>query len=624
MMGQRFFGARGAPGRQTMTDRNERGSKTTRVRRVLVPVANPNTARDLIRLAGRLADPDEGHVLALLVTVSGAENDEDAIERIEQIVAAEAEAGVPVELIVDTASSVARGILDTAREHGVELMVLGFQGQVRGKVDLGPIVEAVAQTAPCDLIVFRNPSGTSIKLEDIEHVVMPLDGSDNARVAARLGMVLAQEYNAQPTAIYVQTQPDMANYMGLARIEASLAGLSDTRKVERQVVRASDIVSGILARVDQSDMIVLGYDEQSPLDRWIFGDATQRILRQAPGPVILVKRASKEGLSPTERFRQRLVVRFSPTLTPSERTEVVRNALEMSRPETNFVVLMVVSSLLAAFGLLQSSAAVIIGAMLVAPLMSPLMAFSVGLLQGGLRLMRSAALTVLVGVLIGLAVATGIGLAFPLRVSSAEMLARGQPSLLDMGVALASGVAGAYAMARKDIPSALAGVAIAAALVPPLCTVGLAIAFGDYSLASGAGLLFLTNIVSISLAGAAVFAWLGIRPGRASWTWQQWVISVAVLLLLAVPQARAFLEVTRIEREIGDASQVLQAQFGEGTVSEVQLKENTLTATIRSERWVSAPQVRSAETALEETLGRDIDLEITYWRLVAPAPANQD
>ncbi len=75
MMGQRFFSARGAPGRQTMTDRNERGSKTTRVRRVLVPVANPNTARDLIRLAGRLADPDEGHVLALLVAPAPASQD---------------------------------------------------------------------------------------------------------------------------------------------------------------------------------------------------------------------------------------------------------------------------------------------------------------------------------------------------------------------------------------------------------------------------------------------------------------------------------------------------------------------------------------------------------------------
>jgi len=599
-------------------------SNAMHVRRLLVPVANPNTARDLIRLADRLADPEEGHIVALLVVPAGSESDEETIEAIEQIVAEEAEAGVPVELIIDMAASVARGILDTAREHGIELMVLGFQARERGKADLGPIVESVAQTSPCDLIVFRNPSGTPIKLEDIEHVIMPVDGSDKAKVAARLGVVLAEEYDAQPIAVYVQDKQDMSNVMGLAYIEASLAGLSDTRKVERQVVRATDIVSGILARVDRSDMIVLGFDEQSPLDRWIFGDATQRILRQAPGPVILVKRATKEGLSPTERLRHRLVVRFSPTLTPNERTEIARNAMEMSRSETNFVVLMFVSSLLAAFGLLQNSAAVIIGAMLVAPLMSPLMAFSVGLLQGGLRLMRTAAVTTLIGVLIGLVVAIGIGLVFPLHVSSPEMLARGQPSLLDMGVALASGVAGAFAMARKDIPSALAGVAIAAALVPPLCTVGLAIAFGDYTLASGAGLLFLTNIVCISLAWAAVFAWLGLRPMRATWTWGQWVMSIAVLLLLAVPLARAFIEVTRNERDTSTVSRVLQEQFGDGEVSEVQLQGNTVTATIRSARWVSSQQIGYAEVALEERLGYDVDLEITYLRLVTAGPTVDD
>ena len=599
-------------------------SKASRARRVLVPVANPSTAQDLIRMAYRLSDPEEGRVLALYVTLSTAGNDESAIREMEEIVAQEAETGIPVELVTVSAPSVARGILDAAREHGATLMVLGFQAPIHGRMELGPVVESVARTSPCDLVVFRNPSRSPIKLENIEHVIMPLSGSENSRVAARLGTVLAEAYDAQPVAIFVQTDPHLPSWFGLARIEASLVGLSDTRKIERQVVRANDVVSGVLARCDRDDMIVLGFSEKSPLDRWIFGDVAQRILRQAPGPVILAKRAIKEGLSPTQQIRQRLVAWFSPTLTPSERTEVVRHAAELSRFGINFVVLMAVSSVLASLGLLQNSAAVIIGAMLVAPLMSPLMAFAVGLLQGGLYLMRTALLTILTGVLIGLAVPIGIGLVFPLSVSSPEMLARGQPSLLDMGVALASGVAGAYAMARKDIPSALAGVAIAAALVPPLCTVGLAIAFGDFDLASGAGLLFLTNIVSISLAGAAVFAWLGIRPVRENRTRQQWIISVAVLMLLAVPLGRAFINVTRGERDAGIVRRVLQAQLGDADITDVQLKGRTVTATVRSARWLSSQHVGYAETALENELGYEIDLEITYWRVVTSGLPEED
>ena len=97
---------------------------------------------------------------------------------------------------------------------------------------------------------------------------------------------------------------------------------------------------------------------------------------------------------------------------------------------------------------------------------------------------------------------------------TAEMAGRGNVTFLDMGVALASGVIGAYATARKDIPSALAGVAIAAALMPPLVTVGLALSMREWPLAQGASLLFLTNIVSITLAAWATFRWLGLHPGK--------------------------------------------------------------------------------------------------------------
>jgi len=587
-------------------------------KRILVPVANPTTATGLIQMAWKLADHDQGRVFALLVTISGREPNPAIYDSIAAVVEEAGEKGVSVELITRTAPSVARGILDAALELGVTLMVLGFQAPARGKIALGPIVESVARTTPCDLVVYRNPAHLSIRLEDIDRVVVPLDGSDNSKVAARLGLLLADVYNAQPTAIYVQTDPDLPSWFGLARIEASLAGLEEARRYQRQVIRANDIVSGIVSRCDSSDMVVLGFSEKSPLDRWIFGNIAQRMLVQAPGPLVLAKRATKEGLTPGQRLRRRWLARFSPVLTPSERTDVIRQANELSGPGINFTFLMFVSSLLAAFGLLQNSAAVIIGAMLVAPLMSPLMSLSVGLLVGNLRLMRTAVVTTLTGVLIGLLVAVAGGLVMPLHVTTTEMLARGEPSLLDMAVALASGAAGAYAMARRDIPAALAGVAIAAALVPPLCTAGLGIAFGDVGLASGAALLFLTNIVSISLSGAAVFAWLGLRPQRESISRQQIVISLLVLGLLALPLASTLADVVRTERDTSAVRDILVEQFKEADVVKVGLKGDKVTATIQVSELPDRIAVEQAEAVLESKLDRDVTLEITVWLTVSP------
>ncbi|NDJ74783.1 MAG: DUF389 domain-containing protein [Chloroflexi bacterium] len=591
---------------------------TVKARRVLVPLANPNTAMGLLRLAWKLAHPEHGRVFALFVTLTSQEPDGDAYDQIAKVVEEAAANGIDVELVSRTAPSVARGILDGAREHGATLMVLGFQAPVRGKIELGPIVESVARTTPCDLVVFRNPLHSHLELDDVEQVMLPLDGSENSRVAARLGLVLAEVYDARPHAIYVQVDPDLPSWFGLARIEASLTNLGDTRHIQRQVVRANDMVSGVLSRCDKADMIVLGFTEQSSLDKWIFGNVTQRMLAQAPGPVILAKRAAKADLSAVQQLRRRIVTRFSPVLTPSERTEVIRQASELSLTGINYIVLTVISALLACFGLLQNSAAVIIGAMLVAPLMSPLMAVSVSVLQGRLRVVRTAMITTLAGVAMGLGVAFVLGLVYPIDTPTTEMLARGQPSVLDMGVALASGAVGAYAMARKDIPAALAGVAIAAALVPPLCTIGLALAFGELGLAAGAGLLFTTNIVSISLAGAVVFAWLGIRPARGNRTRQQVIISLLVLSVLAVPLGNTFIDVARTSQETSEVRSVLEDQFPDSDVIEVELQDDDVTATIRSENEITRADVEAAELALKDKLGHDVDLEVTFWRAITP------
>ena len=156
-----------------------------------------------------------------------------------------------------------------------------------------------------------------------------------------------------------------------------------------------------------------------------------------------------------------------------------------------------------------------------APLMTPLLGCGLAVVQGNFPLFRSAAKAILYGFLCALIIGFLMGMvAAPMTGLTSEMASRGGPSLLDMGVAFASGVAASYCLARPKLGAALAGVAIAAALVPPIATVGIALSFGETVVARGAALLFATNVVAIVLGAAINFYAAGIR-GAAKTTSQK-------------------------------------------------------------------------------------------------------
>ena len=183
-----------------------------------------------------------------------------------------------------------------------------------------------------------------------------------------------------------------------------------------------------------------------------------------------------------------------------------------ARPQPTYLVLMVLSTLLAAIGLYQSSTAVVIGAMLLAPLMAPIVALAMGLLRHDTKLSSSSIVTIVVGVLISLTAASLISFLFPHKPITMEMQARLHPSLLDLGVAIVAGVAGAYTKSNKKILQSLAGVSIAVALVPPLAVAGIGLGMGDFTFFSQAFLLFSTNLIGITLAATFTFRLLGYSP----------------------------------------------------------------------------------------------------------------
>ena len=179
-----------------------------------------------------------------------------------------------------------------------------------------------------------------------------------------------------------------------------------------------------------------------------------------------------------------------------------------------FIVLLVLASCIATYGLLGDSVAVVIGAMIVAPLMLPIMGLASSVSVGDQRAIGNTLVVSLLGIVT--AVAVGFLLTLPIaQVTKPEaiqqIMIRTAPHLLDLMAALMTGLAGAFALARKDVSDTLPGVAIAVSLVPPLANAGILFAAGEPGLAFGSLLLFGTNYVAILLTGALVFAVMGFR-----------------------------------------------------------------------------------------------------------------
>ena len=241
-----------------------------------------------------------------------------------------------------------------------------------------------------------------------------------------------------------------------------------------------------------------------------------------------------------------------PTLERGERKQLVDRIAVGVDGGVDFVVMMLLAATLASLGLLEGSTAVVIGAMLVAPLMGPLLAAGFALAQGNLQLFRDALAVSGLGIAIGLGASLFFGALNPGFEPSMEIEARGDPDVLDLIIAFASGMVAAYGMGRPNVASTLAGVAIAAALLPPLAVIGIGLTNDSLFVAGNAAILFATNLVAIILGASLVFRLLGLHrsgsaPADAAPRWvRRATLTLALLaVMLAAPLLINVLEKSR-------------------------------------------------------------------------------
>ncbi|MFQ5451806.1 MAG: TIGR00341 family protein [Nitrospinaceae bacterium] len=275
-------------------------------------------------------------------------------------------------------------------------------------------------------------------------------------------------------------------------------------------------------------LLVSPNDTQKVLDalQGAFGKSSSSRITVTSAEVVLPKIPDEE-----EEAKKKI------TLTTRE--ELYNKIEKNSQLNSTYLLLVFLSTIVVAIGLIKDNVAVVIGAMVIAPLLGPNLALALGTALGDMTLMWKAAKTTLAGMGFALALCIVIGLLWPLNGQSHELLSRTDVGMDSVALALASGAAAVISL-TTGLPSVLVGVMVAVALLPPTAALGLMIGAQKMELAWGAGLLLAVNVVAVNLAAKVAFLYQGIKPR----TWLEkekarqsmtiyivlWIFTLAVLI----------------------------------------------------------------------------------------------
>lgn len=309
-----------------------------------------------------------------------------------------------------------------------------------------------------------------------------------------------------------------------------------------------------------------------------------------------------------------------------QRREIIADITESSSPGFDYFLMVILSTSIATLGLITNSPAVIIGAMLVAPLMSPIIGIGLASMIGRRTLLKSALSAVLRGALLAVGLSTLLTVInsylpfVSLHELPQEIISRTHPSPIDLMIALAGGIAAAYSLTEERLSAALPGVAIATALMPPICTVGIGVALLDWDVAGGAFLLFITNAVTIAFAAAFVFFLRGFNPypidnnRKLPPTLQ---FSALLIVILLIPLTYFSIDFVRQASEYRLISQILNEKVD--AINNAELVDFTtnqenetisIDMTIRTNNPMRYEQVIALQESIVDALNQPVSLRV--------------
>ncbi len=279
-----------------------------------------------------------------------------------------------------------------------------------------------------------------------------------------------------------------------------------------------------------------------------------------------------------------------------------------------YIVLILLSTLLASLGLFANSVAIVIGAMLLAPLMSPLISFSMGLLRGENKLLINSMIKIVIGISLAVLASSLLTLVLPQVDLSNEIKSRIHPNLIDLGVAIISGIAAAYTKAHKELLNSIAGVAIAVALVPPLAVAGIGLGRGELYIFEGALLLFITNLIGITLSSVLTFQFLGFSNTVKNKKSLGFI--VISLILLSYPLYRTYsdsLQRYQFSKSLQNQEIVINKKpiLVENAVIEYQNNMNIINLTIVLKQTLSNEELQLLKAKIEQQFSSKHQIRIS-------------
>ncbi len=513
---------------------------------VLVVVTRPESAAPVIRWGARLAIRAESPLKVLCCIFDTPHFPSTPAARKPELTksplvrqAAEAMGdlqGVEVEHLAIGNTNPAQAIIKMIQENGVETLCVDAHEDIARNSPAWRLARNLSRFAPCNKLLLDTGDSDARRLE---RILLPM-GKDQGRQTIQAAAKFAEKLKCQIVPLKVGSNFGLDSHIIAQRSMAKKledAGLKPGKHVRPTVTLKGRVWPAIVDKSRKSDLVVFSSISLLTLAR--FRKEEKKLLgtggqRACIGTYITARETRGQYSVPHHIFK------WLPTLKLSERIDLFDRLRAGARWNIDFILMIGLSTAIASMGLMQNSTAVVIGAMVVAPLMTPLIGSGLALVQGNFLFFRDTLRTMGYGVTVCLVISALVGLVVPMEQLTPELLARGGPTLIDMAVAFLSGIAASYAMARPSLLGALAGVAIATALVPPLSTVGIALVEAQWHIAQGAAILFLTNLIAIILGAATIYSGLGIQGSRVGVGMPLWVGRtimglVFVALLLTAP-----------------------------------------------------------------------------------------
>jgi nucleotide-binding universal stress UspA family protein len=261
--------------------------------KVLVPVANPATASELLDLATVVAREKKGEVVAVHVLASQARLPLDEERRsasarrtmLEEVVTGRQRTSVPIHTVTRISPTPAAGIVETAREDGYNLLLLGWQGRIRPVSlgsSLGEVLDPVVREAPCTVAVVKDPDVAAIR-----RVLVPTAGGPNAQLALEMALVLTRRNKAEVTLLHVAKKG--TEEAGRRLLERALLQVKPRRRVHTEVITGDHVVKSILKEARNYDVVILGASHEGVFQQILFGVIPEQVAKRCPKTVIMVK-----------------------------------------------------------------------------------------------------------------------------------------------------------------------------------------------------------------------------------------------------------------------------------------------------------------------------------------------